>query len=365
MKLNPAFNDLTNASKDLADAQAQAAQEAADAAQKIQDDLIAGLQKAADSAFSAMQKAYGDLQKVQERFINLGKTLRGYLEELTGGKSAFTSPEQRYLAAKTEFDRLSVLASQGNEEALQGLVNAGKTFLDASRDYNASNEQFQRDFLAVTKAIEEGADYAQIQASVATNQLRVAENSYGALIAVNNATLSVKAAVDTLSTKMAEYAAAVAATKQASASAPAAPSYSGGAIVTPSGEVLYNPNAAVGSPTNPIVTPRPTYVRSFANGGMADSGFAFVGEQGPELVNFSAPAHVSTANATSNYFGSIRQAITAASSEQTEILKDQVNELQALVRLQAAANRELINQLSGIKSETAESTRLARIEASA
>jgi hypothetical protein len=105
--------------------------------------------------------------------------------------------------------------------------------------------------------------------------------------------------------------------------------------------------------------------QGYAQGGMAGPGFAFVGEQGPELVSFGSSAHVSTANATSSYFGSIRQAITAASSEQTEILKDQVNELQALVRLQAAANRELINQLSGIKSETAESTRLARIEASA
>jgi hypothetical protein len=107
------------------------------------------------------------------------------------------------------------------------------------------------------------------------------------------------------------------------------------------------------------------FVPGFAKGGAFGPGLAMVGEQGPEMVSFNGSGHVSSAGATANFFAGIRDAINITSSQQTELLKEQVNELQALVRLQAAANRELINQLSEIKSETAESTRIAKKEATA
>ena len=107
------------------------------------------------------------------------------------------------------------------------------------------------------------------------------------------------------------------------------------------------------------------FVPGFAKGGAFGPGLAMVGEQGPEMVSFNGSGHVSSAGATSNFFSSIRDAINITSSQQTELLKEQVSELQALVRLQSAANRELINQLSEIRTETAESTRIAKVEASA
>lgn len=79
----------------------------------------------------------------------------------------------------------------------------------------------------------------------------------------------------------------------------------------------------------------------------------------------SGGGYVSSAGATANFFKTIKDAVVVTSNEQTALLKEQIGELQALVRLQSAANRELISQLSEIKSETAESTRIAKIEASA
>jgi hypothetical protein len=295
--LNGRFADLTNASQDLADAQAEAAQAAAEAATRAQEQLISGLQKTVDTTLSDMKKAYGDLQKIQERFVNLGKTLKNYLADLIGGSSAYTSPEERYRAARAEFERLRFLAGQGDEDALSSLTSAGKTFLDASREYNASSEDFQRDFLAVTSAIQESLRFAEQQVVVTGAQLRIAENSFSALREINGSVLSVTQGISALNTAMASYNAAVLALAAAMRT-PATGGGGSGVIVDNTGSVVYNPSAPSGSPTNPIPVPRPTYVRSFAVGGYAPSGFAMVGEQGPELVNFTRPGQVLTADQT-------------------------------------------------------------------
>ena len=349
MKLNPAFSELTDAAKELADAQAEAQQK-----------ILDGLQKNVDSAFSSMQKAYQDLQKVQDRFLNYSKNIRAYLDELTGGKSAYISPEERYRIARQEFQRVSALVAVGDESALTEITKAGKDFLDASREYNASSQQFQDDFSSVTSALEASAGYAEAQANLVENQLRVAESSYSALVAINTNTIGVQSAISALNATMAAYAAAVAAL--AAGKITSAP----GVITTGGGEVVYNPAAPVGSPTNPIPVARPTLVRPIARaiGGTMPAGVSLVGEYGPELIS-SGGGYVSTAGATANFFKTIKDAVVLTSNEQVSLLKEQVVELQALVRLQSTANRELITQLSEIRNETAESTRIAKVEASA
>lgn len=346
--LNQRFSDLTDASKKLADAQAEAAQAAADAAKKAQDELISGLQKTVDSTLSDMKKAYGDLQKVQERFLNLGKNLRNYLSDLLGGSSAYTSPEERYRAARAEFERLRFLAGQGDEGALSSLTAAGKTFLDASREYNASSEQFQSDFAVVAKTIEEGAKYAEQQADIARSQLVIAESSYQELRTINDSVLTVNQGIANLSAAMASYAAAVSALLAAKTTGSASGGGGGG-------NPYYDPGAPSGSPLNPIPVPKapvtisnnPTPVtfdsggvpvfspapsvptlnsaaevdayfaskpytppstpdwlqnilnaQGYADGGLFSAGWAVVGERGAELVNFKRPGQVLTTDQT-------------------------------------------------------------------
>jgi tape measure domain-containing protein len=326
MSLNGKFAEVTDAAKELADAQAEAAEAARKAAedaaeasrkaaeaaaeasrkaaeeqQKVLDSLVAGLQKNVDLAFSAMQKAYQDLQKVQERFLNYSKNIRAYLDELTGGRSAYISPEERYRIARQEFQRVSALAAIGDETALGEITQAGKDFLDASREYNASSQQFQDDFAAVTSALESSAGYAEAQANLAANQLRVAESSYSALVTINNSTLGVMSAITALNATMASYANAVAGL----AAFKGATGYSGGVITDSGGQVAYDPGAPMGSPTNPIPMPRQTLVRGFAEGGYATPGLAIVGEQGPELVHFSSPGTVYTVSETQNLLSGV------------------------------------------------------------
>jgi tape measure domain-containing protein len=444
--LSGAFADLTDA---IAEQQA-AAQEAADQAEqerkRLEQERLSTLQKAIDDAFSAMQKAYQDLSSIQDRFIKLSKSLRSYMDELVGPASQTISPEQRYFLARQEFERIRSLAGTGNEEALGALASVSKTFLDASRNYNASSEAYQTDLAMVVAAVEASTQYADDQVALAQQSLDIARGQYDRLGQVNASVLSVAQGIAGMNVALGNYAAAVAAkqaeltSQLAAANAAAAAAQSAAtSAATPMPRPTYNPSAPAPTafgPSNPArnfgYSPStalrgPTYgdlesaksnidffyrqllnrpaeepaktnyaqqlakgamseaqivaeirgsaehggllargfVPGFANGGAFGPGLAMVGEQGPEMVSFNGSGHVSSAGATSNFFAGIRDAITITSSQQTELLKEQVNELQALVRLQAAANRELINQLSEIRTETAESTRLAKVEASA
>jgi TP901 family phage tail tape measure protein len=101
-------------------------------------------------------------------------------------------------------------------------------------------------------------------------------------------------------------------------------------------------------------------VPAYANGGMAN-GLSLVGEQGPELVNFSSPANVTSHSQTAGLFDSIGNAI----DDQSVLLKEQIIELKALVNLQSNANVALINEMQGMKEELNTISRKAKLEAAA
>ncbi|CDH43860.1 tape measure protein [Candidatus Contendibacter odensensis] len=90
-----------------------------------------------------------------------------------------------------------------------------------------------------------------------------------------------------------------------------------------------------------------------AAGGLAQPGWAMVGEEGPELVNFSQPGRVYSAGDTAQMLGS------------KESQGAVVVELKALIRLQAESNRQLISTLDQVETRLAGMERTARLEASA
>ena len=453
VRLSGSFADLTDKVKEQKEASEEAAKQAEQERKRLEQERLSTLQKAIDDAFSAMQKAYQDLTSIQDRFIKLSKSLRSYMDELVGPASQTISPEQRYFLARQEFERIRSLAGTGNEEAVGALAAVSKTFLDASRNYNASSEAYQSDLAMVVAAVEASTQYADDQVALAQQSMDIAKAQYdrlgalnGTMGQVNSSVLSVNQGIANMNIALANYAAAVsskqaeltaqlAAANAAAAAAQAAaaqaantsnatpmprPTYTGISATpvafgpaspatgySPSSskykwgydhaynmanfyyEQLLNRQAEEGarrSIANQLsnaymseaqivagIRSSPEYqgliargfVPGFAKGGAFGPGLAMVGEQGPEMVSFNGSGHVSSAGATSNFFSSIRDAINITSSQQTELLKEQVSELQALVRLQSAANRELINQLSEIRTETAESTRIAKVEASA
>lgn len=364
ISIAPAFSDATNEADRLADAARKAAEEQADAARKAHEEIISKLKETADKAFSDLKSAFQNLENVQQRFIATSKTLKAFLGEILGGNA---SPENRYLTAASEFRRISGLAAQGNEEALNMLATSGKEFLDASRDYNASSEQFQRDFDAVTMAIENGIAYSESQVKLAEDQLQLARKSVAALNQINEGTLSVKQAIDSLSSTLKDYFAAndavglasgaatiVGSTRPEPVSAPAPSGLPADWASRPSVNGIIN----LGDGHFTMAPGLPGAGTFYANGGVATPGLAMVGEQGPELVSFGSSAYVSTASQTQGFFAGIESTIAKGDADQT-------NELQALVRLQSAANQQLIKEMKGLKAEMAELARKAKLEAAA
>jgi hypothetical protein len=446
--LAPAFANAADAAASYALKQEEAARKAREAeyeaSKKQHDELMKALEATASDALAGLKDAYQNLQKTQERFIQTSKTLRTYLLELTNLQA---SPERRYESAMLEFRRVASLASQGNEGAIEQLDAVGKEFLDASREYNASSLQFQKDRDDVIKAVTDAISYTEQQVDTATKQLQAIEQSHGVLLGirtgignVTDGVLSVAQAVNNLITATNNYQAAVNALAAGKEAAPVSPTPTvsipiakplpealGTPVYTitpaadvptvPGGRMGYNPfhdeipqvysedysrrmirfyyqqllgrepegeGAYTGRLTmlmNELISADELayqfrqsqehkdlisrgFIPGFAKGGMMSAGLSLVGEYGPELVS-SGGGYVSSAGATANFFKTIKDAVIITSAQQTELLKEQVGELQALVRLQSAANRELINQLSEIRSETSEATRIAKVEASA
>ncbi|WP_427551158.1 tape measure protein [Methylomonas sp. MS20] len=94
-----------------------------------------------------------------------------------------------------------------------------------------------------------------------------------------------------------------------------------------------------------------------ADGGWTQ-GPTIVGENGPELINFAHPTMVTNNRQTQAVIGAGNDAMIAELRKQTE-------ELQALVRLQQAANAALLEQLQKSNSALAETARKARLESAA
>jgi tape measure domain-containing protein len=444
--LAPAFANAADAAASYALKQEEAARKAREAeyeaSKKQHDELMKALEATASDALAGLKDAYQNLQKTQERFIQTSKTLRTYLLELTNLQA---SPERRYESAMLEFRRVASLASQGNEGAIEQLDAVGKEFLDASREYNASSLQFQKDRDDVIKAVTDAISYTEQQVDTATKQLQAIEQSHGVLLGIStgignvtSGVLSVAQGINNLITATNNYQAAVnalAAGKGAAPVAPTTPTVPAPTVqpipmpkpvpVTPvssvpqvpGGRMGYNPfhdeipqvynedysrrmirfyyqqllgrepegeSAYTGRLTllmNELISADELayqfrqsqehkdllargFIPGFAKGGMMSAGLSLVGEYGPELVS-SGGGYVSSAGATANFFKTIKDAVVITSAQQTELLKEQVAELQALVRLQSAASREMITQLSELRNETAEATRIAKVEASA
>jgi hypothetical protein len=81
-------------------------------------------------------------------------------------------------------------------------------------------------------------------------------------------------------------------------------------------------------------------------GGLA-SGWSIVGEQGPELVNFTSPGRVYTANETSGMFQS-----ATSNEEVIELLEEVLTELKAANQQRGQVAVAQIQQLNKIKIET-------------
>lgn len=263
---------------------------------------------ASNAARDALKNAYdnesGALKSLISAKLAEAEATRKQIDALKLGALSTLSPEAKYAEAKRQFD-----AASGADKAAMA-----STFLDASRSYNASSAAYAADYDKVQKALSASASAAQHEASAAQAQLAIMTAQVSSLTTINASVLSVAAAVRALqSTQNAQTSAGGGAVGGGLAMGGASSGQGGYRLVADaggSGATLFFPGGGThhvaGAEGMGLLTSAygllPTsdggMIRTRAKGGYTPPGLTLVGEEGPELVNFQMPSHISNATET-------------------------------------------------------------------
>jgi hypothetical protein len=244
------------------------------------------------------------------------KSLQDYKTALTSGASSTLSPAEKYAQSKAIFEQTAAAAKvkittgssaadiKTRDDAVANLSKASDSFLANSKVMNASGTQYAADFAAVGTAIDATSSALSTQQTDVQKQL-------GFLDKIALATQTTAQLLD-------DYLKAVGVTAIAQASATASGSTAAG-------------------------VPYP----KLATGGLA-SGMTLVGEQGPELADFSTPARVYSNADSKNLFNNdaliaevkaLRQEVAKLRDDQ----KEQTGHLITTTFIASTRNAEAIN----------------------
>jgi len=343
--------------------------------------------------------------------------MKGYLTSITkfkdsllvGQLSPLTAAE-KYAESKKQFDAIFATATgvaatpeeqKAKETALSQLESSSTAFLDASKVYNASSAQYTSDFNYIQSALTSTASTLSSQISTAELTLVAANTQIDLLSGINTGITSVADAITALATATATAnAAKIPATNSLNTSPLDDLTQSGGFkryaaagktpaqfyadIKTYSKGVTDQPDvsvddkmktiaaAAISSQVSqtdiatalqiPIETVTEFLARSgltvpmYAKGGYA-SGMSLVGEKGPELIDFSNPGRVYTAEQTNGMFNGTNQMGAMVSElrqlrqEVQELRKQQSNETGQLVMATYDSSNQAATEMANTVAE--------------
>ena len=277
---------------------AETAKAAQDAAKSEYDSLKAQMDALEQQRVQLQQQAIQEQINAINEQLSAAKTLKSTWEGLDKslGQSRYNlfagsanlDAENRLGTVQAEFRRLSGLALGGDSDAAGQLAGVGTSLLDIVKQTAGTEEEYLDAFWAVNAQLKSAQDAAGAQVSAADKQLEALQGQ----LDVQNAALA----------------------------------------------ELQGQSATLEEIEKQIAELRPLLdaagdkagVKAFARGGLAMPGWAVVGEEGPELVNFSQPGRVYTAADTAALFRSAtpRAADTdSGSREEVKALRREVYEL--------------------------------------
>ena len=271
---------------------AETAKAAQDAAKSEYDSLKAQMDALEQQRVQLQQQAIQEQINAINEQLSAAKTLKSTWEGLDKslGQSRYNlfagsanlDAENRLGTVQAEFRRLSGLALGGDSDAAGQLAGVGNSLLDIVKQTAGTEEEYLDAFWAVN------AQLKSAQVSAADKQLEALQGQ----LDVQNAALA----------------------------------------------ELQGQSATLEEIEKQIAELRPLLdaagdkagVKAFARGGLAMPGWAVVGEEGPELVNFSQPGRVYTAADTAALFRSVtpRAADTDSGSDaEVKALRREVYQL--------------------------------------
>lgn len=251
---------------------AETVKAAQDAAKSEYDSLKAQMDALEQQRVQLQQQAIQEQINAINEQINAAKTLKSTWEGLDKslGQSRYNlfagsanlDAENRLGTVQAEFRRLSGLALGGDSDAAGQLAGVGTSLLDLVKQTAGTEEEYLDAFWAVNAQLKSAQDAAGAQVSAADKQLEALQGQ----LDVQNAALvelqGQSATLEEIEKQIAE---------------------------------LRPLLDAAGDKAG---------VKAFARGGLAMPGWSLVGEEGPELVNFSQPGRVYTAADTAALFRS-------------------------------------------------------------
>ena len=277
---------------------AETAKAAQDAAKSEYDSLKAQMDALEQQRVQLQQQAIHEQINAINEQLSAAKTLKSTWEGLDKslGQSRYNlfagsanlDAENRLGTVQAEFRRLSGLALGGDSDAAGQLAGVGNSLLDLVKQTAGTEEEYLDAFWAVNAQLKSAQDAAGAQVSAADKQLEALQGQ----LDVQNAALAElqgqSATLEEIEKQIAE---------------------------------LKPLLGAAGDKAG---------VKAFARGGLAMPGWSLLGEEGPELVNFSQPGRVYTAADTAALFRSAtpRAADTdSGSREEVKALRREVYEL--------------------------------------
>jgi tape measure domain-containing protein len=158
---------------------------------------------ARDDLSSAYERESNALTDTRDKFLDFAKSLAEFKQSLLTGDLSTLNVADKYAVEKAKFEETLAKAKAGDADAIGSFQNVATSFLQASREMNASGSLYTADFervLAETDAIQ---GLATQKASVAEQQLSALEKQVSSLITINESVLTVAQAIQNLSAVMA------------------------------------------------------------------------------------------------------------------------------------------------------------------
>ena len=277
---------------------AETAKAAQDAAKSEYDSLRAQMDALEQQRVQLQQQAIQEQINAINEQLSAAKTLKSTWEGLDKslGQSRYNlfagsanlDVENRLGTVQAEFRRLSGLALGGDSDAAGQLAGVGTSLLDIVKQTAGTEEEYLDAFWAVNAQLKSAQDAAGAQVSAADKQLEALQGQLDVQNAALKQLQGQSATLEEIEKQIADLKPLLDAAGQKAG------------------------------------------VKAFARGGLAMPGWSLVGEEGPELVNFSQPGRVYTAADTAALFRSVtpRAADTdSGSREEVKALRREVYQL--------------------------------------
>lgn len=271
---------------------AETAKAAQDAAKSEYDSLKAQMDALEQQRVQLQQQAIHEQINAINEQLSAAKTLKSTWEGLDKslGQSRYNlfagsanlDAENRLGTVQAEFRRLSGLALGGDSDAAGQLAGVGTSLLDIVKQTAGTEEEYLDAFWAVNAQLKSAQDAAGAQVSAADKQLEALQGQLDVQNAALKQLQGQSATLEEIEKQIADLKPLLDAAGQKAG------------------------------------------VKAFARGGLAMPGWAVVGEEGPELVNFSQPGRVYTAADTAALF---RSATPRGTSGESGGSREEVYEL--------------------------------------